>query len=351
VDNSNFVVMGVEMAFKAANIPMPKLAYFCQNGIPFGSGLGSSSAAIVSGLLAGLVLTGQKLKCHGAEELLQIAATVEGEHACTRVRKPRPCVLAFACFACVRFVLLFSRVSSSSLLPSPQPWPPPPPSSTFGIIATMSCAWATPHCVCATAALCNTSAISAGHTDNLAPCIYGGAQIGVFDTDQKRWDTHAVPVPNGLRCVIFTPDTPMSTEFARSILPKMIDRKDAVFNLGRTALLVLAFCTDRLELLKTATEDRLHQPCVPPPPHPAILLLLSSSRMYTQPPLICITVWQDNSRAPSSLLRYAFHRYRGAANVMPALFPCVNAALAAGAVGAFLSGAGSSIMAITAGGA
>jgi hypothetical protein len=247
---------------------MPKLAYFCQNGIPFGSGLGSSSAAIVSGLLAGLVLTGQKLKCHGAEELLQIAATVEGEHACTRVRKPRPCVLAFACFACVRFVLLFSRVSSSSLLPSPQPWPPPPPSSTFGIIATMSCAWATPHCVCATAALCNTSAISAGHTDNLAPCIYGGAQIGVFDTDQKRWDTHAVPVPNGLRCVIFTPDTPMSTEFARSILPKMIDRKDAVFNLGRTALLVLAFCTDRLELLKTATEDRLHQPCVPPPPIP-----------------------------------------------------------------------------------
>lgn len=144
-------------------------------------------------------------------------------------------------------------------------------------------------------------AVYAGHTDNLAPCIYGGAQIGVFDTDQKRWDTHAVPVPNGLRCVIFTPSTPMSTEYARSILPKMIDRKDAVFNLGRTALLVLAFCTDRLELLKTATEDALHQP------------------------------------------------YRGAPEVMPALFPCIRAALGAGAVGAFLSGAGSSIMAITAG--
>jgi len=115
--------MGVEMAFKAANIPMPKLAYFCQNGIPFGSGLGSSSAAIVSGLLAGLVLTGQKLKCHGAEELLQIAATVEGKHACTRARKPRPCALVFGLFCC------FPRVFLSSLLPSPQPWPPPPPSS------------------------------------------------------------------------------------------------------------------------------------------------------------------------------------------------------------------------------
>lgn len=50
----------------------------CTNRGRYGSGLGSSSAAITSGLLAGLVLTGTKLKCIGAEELLQIAATVEG---------------------------------------------------------------------------------------------------------------------------------------------------------------------------------------------------------------------------------------------------------------------------------
>eukprot|EP00729_Bicosta_minor_P004429 gene4429-17053_t len=52
-NKENFVVVGVEMVFKKFGVPVPELAYFCKNGIPFGSGLGSSSAAIVSGLLAG----------------------------------------------------------------------------------------------------------------------------------------------------------------------------------------------------------------------------------------------------------------------------------------------------------
>lgn len=97
-----------------------------------------------------------------------------------------------------------------------------------------------------------------GHTDNLAPCIYGGVQVGVYADD--RWQTQSVPVPIGLRCVIFVPSTPMSTAEARALLPNKVDREDAVFNLSRTALLVLAFSTGRLELLRTATEDRLHQP-------------------------------------------------------------------------------------------
>ena len=41
-------------------------------------GLGSSSAAIVSGLLAGLVLVGKELPVLGQEVLLQMAAEVEG---------------------------------------------------------------------------------------------------------------------------------------------------------------------------------------------------------------------------------------------------------------------------------
>lgn len=53
---------GVELAFRLAHKPVPTLAYTCRNGIPFGSGLGSSSAAIVSGLLAGLVLAGKELQ-------------------------------------------------------------------------------------------------------------------------------------------------------------------------------------------------------------------------------------------------------------------------------------------------
>jgi homoserine kinase len=42
--------------------------------IPFARGLGSSSAAIVGGIVAGLVLAGHELGVWGAEELLQIVS-------------------------------------------------------------------------------------------------------------------------------------------------------------------------------------------------------------------------------------------------------------------------------------
>lgn len=70
--------VGVQLAFEVAGIPLPPLAYYCNNGIPYGSGLGSSSAAIVSGIMAGLVLAGKELQVEGQEELLQLAARVEG---------------------------------------------------------------------------------------------------------------------------------------------------------------------------------------------------------------------------------------------------------------------------------
>jgi homoserine kinase len=43
-------------------------------------------------------------------------------------------------------------------------------------------------------------------------------------------------------------------------LPSPVPRDDAVFNVGRVALLVAALAAGRLELLDTATADRLHQP-------------------------------------------------------------------------------------------
>ena len=48
------------------------------NRIPYARGLGSSSAAIVGGIIAGLMLSGHRLSCWGAEELLQIACDIEG---------------------------------------------------------------------------------------------------------------------------------------------------------------------------------------------------------------------------------------------------------------------------------
>ena len=49
-----------------------------------------------------------------------------------------------------------------------------------------------------------------------------------------------------MKAVLFVPDVPMATEEARGLLPAMIDRQDAVFNIGRTALLVNALASGNL---------------------------------------------------------------------------------------------------------
>lgn len=76
-DESNYVVVGVKAAFETANKPLPVLKYHIVSRIPYARGLGSSSAAIVAGIIAGLVLAGHTLPCWGSEALLQIAADIE----------------------------------------------------------------------------------------------------------------------------------------------------------------------------------------------------------------------------------------------------------------------------------
>jgi len=76
-DKTNLMCIGLEAAFKAANKPVPTLQYHVVSRIPYARGLGSSSAAIVGGIIAGLVLAGHKLPCWGSEALLQIASTIE----------------------------------------------------------------------------------------------------------------------------------------------------------------------------------------------------------------------------------------------------------------------------------
>jgi hypothetical protein len=76
-DETNYMVIGCKAAFEAANKPLPILKYHVFSRVPFARGLGSSSAAIVAGIIAGLILAGHRLPCWGSEALLQIAAGIE----------------------------------------------------------------------------------------------------------------------------------------------------------------------------------------------------------------------------------------------------------------------------------
>ena len=170
-DPTNLVVTGVEAAFREAGEKIPNLRYICENSIPHGRGLGSSSAAIVSGLIAGAALVGISLT---PNQLVKLAADIEG------------------------------------------------------------------------------------HPDNVAPAIYGGCTIGINDSGE--WIIDTIGLPTNLRMVLFIPDTKMNTKESRTQLPTHVTREDAVFNIGRAAILVNALINGRFELLHQATQDRLHQP-------------------------------------------------------------------------------------------
>ncbi len=204
---SNLVHRCFRVPFEEAGEPVPKVSITCRNNIPLGRGLGSSSAAVVGGLVAGNELCGKPLS---QERLLELATELEG------------------------------------------------------------------------------------HADNVAPALLGGCQIVVREDD--RLVSVPVPLPEDLRVVLFIPDSPMPTREARQALPSDVPMEDAVYNMGRVALLVRALSTGDLTHLAIATGDRLHQPA--------------------------------------------------RQTIFPAMKHLIRAALGAGALGAFLSGAGSTVLAL-----
>ena len=97
-----------------------------------------------------------------------------------------------------------------------------------------------------------------GHPDNVVPCLRGGVQVAVIsESGQVRSCPIRLALP--LRAAIFIPEIELATSEARAVLPKSVPLADAVFNLGRAALFVAALAEGRLELLAEAMEDRLHQ--------------------------------------------------------------------------------------------
>jgi homoserine kinase len=106
--------------------------------------------------------------------------------------------------------------------------------------------------------LVNLAAQIEGHPDNTAPALLGGIVTAVFDGKSVHWVKQEVFTT--LKFVAVIPDFELKTDAARAVLPKEIPHKDAVFNLSRAALFSASLLTGKFENLKTAVDDRLHQP-------------------------------------------------------------------------------------------
>ena len=134
-----------------------------------------------------------------------------------------------------------------------------------------------------------------GHPDNIVPAMVGGCVISVHDNIGVRYIK--LDIPKELSFIISVPDFNLKTSEARKILPDTVSLEDAVFNISRAALLSAAIAKADGSFYNLFGEDRLHQP------------------------------------------------YRS--SLIPGMSKVIENAKKAGAKGAFLSGAGPSIIAVT----
>jgi homoserine kinase len=130
-----------------------------------------------------------------------------------------------------------------------------------------------------------------GHPDNAVPACHGGFAV----SGKKIFNT--IDVDPIVKFVTIIPDFEVETNQARKVLPGQISLPQAIENIQNSGLIISAFFTKKYSLLKGTFIDHIHQP----------------------------------------------HR----AKLIPGCEAAINGAEQAGALGAFISGSGSALMAIT----
>ncbi|MDA8229068.1 MAG: homoserine kinase [Desulfitobacterium hafniense] len=170
LDETNLVWQTMCHLWNILNYPIPQVSITLENNVPPTRGLGSSSTAIVGGLIAANTLAGSRLS---KLELLQIANELEG------------------------------------------------------------------------------------HPDNVTPALLGGVTLSV-ETDNGIMPRILAKNPK-LSAIAIVPDLLLETDVARNLLSDEVARKDAVYNITHTGLIIEAFLREDYGLLKEGMLDKLHQ--------------------------------------------------------------------------------------------
>ena len=170
----NAIAEAALQIYDLAGKPCSGLYIACQNRVPLGSGMGSSSAAMLTGMLGANALLGNPFT---DEEILKLAIETEG------------------------------------------------------------------------------------HPDNVAPAMLGGLVASIVH--ENRVFSMRLPARanhGSIRATVVLPDFDFPTKQARAILPRQVERSDAIYNISRAVLVTEALRTGDLELLGIAMKDSLHQP-------------------------------------------------------------------------------------------
>ncbi|MBD7969832.1 homoserine kinase [Paenibacillus gallinarum] len=96
------------------------------------------------------------------------------------------------------------------------------------------------------------------HPDNVGASLFGGFVATAWDGNNAHYVK--IDPPKELEILVVIPHFQLSTTKAREALPKSLSLQDAVYNISRSSLLVGAVAAGRYDLLAAAMRDRLHQP-------------------------------------------------------------------------------------------
>ncbi len=97
-----------------------------------------------------------------------------------------------------------------------------------------------------------------GHPDNVAPALLGGLVASVAlpeGVEAVRLDP-----PRDVLVVAWIPERKLPTSEMRRVLPDSIPRADAISNLARVAVGVAGLASGRSDYLRLLGDDRLHEP-------------------------------------------------------------------------------------------
>ncbi|MDD3652813.1 MAG: homoserine kinase [Desulfotomaculaceae bacterium] len=96
-----------------------------------------------------------------------------------------------------------------------------------------------------------------GRPNCVVPAIIGGIVVSIHTEGEAKY--LKIQPPQGLKSIVAVPDLFIGPNNSRGTLQSQVPFQDAVFNIGRAALLVAALHQGDLSLLGTAMEDHLPQ--------------------------------------------------------------------------------------------
>jgi homoserine kinase len=105
----------------------------------------------------------------------------------------------------------------------------------------------------------NLAIATEGHPDNVVPALKGGCRLAATAVNGE-WAIAEIPWHASVIPILAIPNFELSTAEARRVLPGTYSRADAVFNIAHLGLLLRGLETGNGDWLRAALQDKIHQP-------------------------------------------------------------------------------------------